>query len=90
MLSCLLAGDRELQFGNSAVDESEARLIAHVVLGEGRLFDRHFHGVAVERRLERVAVLEFAGGQVAVAAADLTVAPSAWASTALKSMSRAL
>src|ERR1700690_3348713 len=62
----LLAGNCELQQRNLIVDEREARLITHVVLRERRLLDRHFHGVAVERCLIRIAVLQFSGGQGAV------------------------
>ena len=59
----LLAGDRELQLGDSRIDEVEAGLIAHVVLGERRLLHRHLDGVAVERGLVGIAVLQIADRQ---------------------------
>src|ERR1700722_361138 len=63
LLDCgLLSGDHELQFGYPEVDEIQAGLVAHVVLGECRLLHGHFHGVAVQRGLVRIAVFQFAGG----------------------------
>src|SRR3984885_7440421 len=47
--SRLLPGDRELHLRYLQIDEIQTRLIAHVVFGKGRLLDRHFHGVAVQR-----------------------------------------
>jgi hypothetical protein len=48
-----------------AAGSSAKGLDVSIVLREGRLLHRHFHGVAVERSLIRIAVLQVAGRQFA-------------------------
>src|SRR5579871_6998609 len=67
LLSGLLAHDRELKLADPGIDEGEARLVAHVVLGERRLLDRHLDRVPIERGLIRVAILEIGRGVQAIA-----------------------
>src|SRR5690349_4590024 len=51
-------GDRGEQPAELVAEEGQRRLVAHCVLGEGRLLQLRVDGVAVERRRQRRAVLE--------------------------------
>src|SRR5690242_14941971 len=54
--------DRGQQAAELVAEEGQRRLVAHRVLGEGRLLELRVDGVAVERRRERRAVLEIRAG----------------------------